>query len=257
MPLRSKRVGQTAGRRRPSAPKSQSISPFFRCAPMLPMKFFRPSITPDDEVAEEPDRVGDDVADDAGRLGQDAEQHVLEGDDLLDQPDGGVVDALPERLVGLAELLLHRRHALVGGLVLRRPACRSARRGARRSRRPSRRSRRATAVERLLAERLTLSSRPLTNVSTCVRPVGDALLRRLQLGVDAVGDLVDRQVDLAQVLAPRLGRASSRSALPSRRPTSSATCRCRPLPPRTCFVRGLGGVEARRRRCGWPRSPSP
>ncbi len=58
---------------------------------------------PRHQIAEKADRVRDDVGDDAGGLREDAEEHVLEGDNLLDQPDRGIVDALPERFVLLAQ----------------------------------------------------------------------------------------------------------------------------------------------------------
>ena len=50
---------------------------------------------PVDEIPQEADRVRNDVRDHAGRLSQHAEQHVLEGEDLLDQADRGIVDTLP------------------------------------------------------------------------------------------------------------------------------------------------------------------
>ncbi len=60
----------------------------------------------------------DDVADDRGRAPENVEQHILEGDDLFDKPDRGIVDAFPQRLILFAELLLHRLHALVRRPVL-------------------------------------------------------------------------------------------------------------------------------------------
>ena len=66
-----------------------------------------------DEVAEEADRVLDDLADRAGRPGEDAEQHVLELEDRLDRAADGVLGLVPQALV----LLLHRLDLLVDGLA--------------------------------------------------------------------------------------------------------------------------------------------
>ena len=179
---------------------------------------------------------------DVGSLGQDAEQHVLEGEDLLDQADGGVVDALPQRLVGLAELLFHRRHALVGRLVLAVSLSMSA--SLRSSISVSSASKSADdAGERILAERLHAGVEALDEGLDLRAPVGDPFLGRFELGIDAVGDLVDREVDLAQILAPRLAERVLDQLFPVVAPGREPRADAALLLLERVAIRGLGGGE--------------
>jgi hypothetical protein len=63
-----------------------------------------------DEIAEESDRIVDDRVDHAGRLGEDRQQHVLELQDRLDEADHRFLNAVPPRLVVVAESLRARLH---------------------------------------------------------------------------------------------------------------------------------------------------
>ena len=65
-------VGQHAARRRRARRRASPSGPSCRWAPMLRHEVLQAEHHARDEVAEEPDRVGDDVGDDAGRLRQDA-----------------------------------------------------------------------------------------------------------------------------------------------------------------------------------------
>src|SRR6266404_3820537 len=155
------------------------------------------------QVAEETDGIGNNVHDDVGGLGENAEEHVFEGEDFLDKTDGGVVDALPEGLVFLAKFLLHCGHALIGGFVLLGEfidegiamlvylrihgvkVCRNLMKG-------------------LLAELLDALVEALHEVFDFGARVGDAFFCGLEAGIYEIGDVVDGDVHLMEILDARL-----------------------------------------------------
>ena len=71
-----------------------------------------------DQVAQETDGIVDNRSDNGRGLGQNAQQHVLEGDDLLGYADRCVVNAIPQAFVLFAQPFLERGYALLGFCVL-------------------------------------------------------------------------------------------------------------------------------------------
>ena len=104
MPLRS-RLSGTSMPASESEPNRKLCRPFLRWSTMLRAEVQDAALHRVDEVAEEADRVLDDLADRPGRPGQDAEQHVLELEDRPDRADDGVLGLVPQALVGRLQLL--------------------------------------------------------------------------------------------------------------------------------------------------------